>query len=314
MSTTGGGYLDQLKEQKNKKKILNVIFITPLGYKKIDANASTSNVDHETWVNFLKWFYDNNSNYFYYANGMDSSELAEPIKKITESNYTNNPNINQILSSKEKLEKLLKLHYFGQNVGDIQTILDNQNHSSYKNACEFVNECLHIFREFKKDYCEVGTTSNYKGSTVCKQLDEFLDRYEYSLYKPLKSHNKMSSLVDYPESAQVRCDISDSLYYTPFWSLYKTNSEEFSVLGNFVVSGFVMFAVYLILLILYKFTPIGLHFSPGGQRKARRIWRKVEMDQFRDSGSSLYSDDNESEYADNYESSSTFVYGNNRYY
>ncbi|GAW79052.1 variable surface protein [Plasmodium gonderi] len=236
-----------------------------------------------------------------------------------------------------ELEKLLKLHYFGENVGDIMMILDNQNHGNYKDACSFVNECLHLFRELKKNYCQEEKAVDYKSNNaVCSILGGFENTYEYKLYSPLKSHNKMSSLLQYPESAQVRCDISDSLYYTPFWSLYKTNSEEFSVLGNFVVSGFVMFAVYLILLILYKFlilhtiymsyylifsifsdqfTPIGMRFKPGGRRQARRIWRKIEMDQFRDSASSLYSDDSESIYSDNHDgSSSTFVYGNNRYY
>ncbi|GAW79050.1 variable surface protein [Plasmodium gonderi] len=269
---------------------------------------------HDAWINFLKWFYDKNDKYYQDSFGLKSSENGDSFKKAILDSYTTNKNIESFLSDKSKLEKLLKLYYFGENVGDIKNILDNQNHDSYKNACEFVNECLHIFRELKKDYCEGDITSNYKGGTVCSQLGEFLSRYEYSLYTPLKRHNKMSSLVNYPESAQVRCDLSYSLFFTPFLSLYKANSDEFTVFGNFVVSGFVMFAVYLILLILYKFTPIGLRFSPEGQRKARRIWRKVEMEHYRNPGNSLYSDDEQSMYSDNYGSANTFVYGNNRYY
>ncbi|GAW79053.1 variable surface protein [Plasmodium gonderi] len=303
-----------LKTKKNKKKNLNVIFITPLGV--VPRQTSEPHKTQEIWVNFLKWFYDKKESYnSFFGINWDSKEFLGNFKTALESSYDSNKNIESFLSDKRELEKLLKLHYFGENVGDIKTILDNQNHGSYRNACEFVNECLHLFRELKQNYCKSEIVHYKSNNAVCSILGGFEDTYEYKLYTPLKSHNKMSSLLQYPESAQVRCDISDSLYYTPFWSLYKTNSEEFSVLGNFVVSGFVMFAVYLILLILYKFTPIGLHFSPGGQRKARRIWRKVEMDQFRDSGSSLYSDDSESVYSDNYdESSSTFVYGNNRYY
>ncbi|GAW79054.1 variable surface protein [Plasmodium gonderi] len=268
---------------------------------------------HEVWTNFLKWFFDKKKSYYPYLNKFDTETFSESAKKLIYHSSMNNHNIGYFLRDNEILEKLLKLYYFGQNVGEIKTILQNSHNSNYKDTCKYVNECLHIFRELKRSYCPKGIPSDYSSNTVCNQLGEFANRYEYTLYEPLKRHNKMSSIDKHPDAAQVRCELTDSLFYTPFWSLYKTNSDEFTVFGNFVVSGFVMFAVYLILLILYKFTPIGMRFRPGGRRQARRIWRKIEMEQFRDSGSSLYSDDEQSVYSDNYESSSTFVYGNNRY-
>ncbi|GAW79049.1 variable surface protein [Plasmodium gonderi] len=304
--------IGQLKNQK--KKCLYANFTAFLDYYGTTQMSDPSNSKkHEVWLNFLKWFYDSNDLYYQNLYGLKSTEFKEPFKSVLEGNYYNNQNLDYFLSNKNELEKLLKLYYFGQNVGDIKSILQNLHDPNYKVTCQYVNECLHLFRELKRNYCPKGVPSDYSSNTVCNQLGEFANRYEYTLYEPLKRHNKMSSVDKYPDAAQVRCELTDSLFYTPFWSLYKANVDEFTVFGNFVVAGFVMFAVYLILLILYKFTPIGLRFNPEGQRKARRIWRKVEMEQARNNRGE-YSDDDESLYSDNEGSSNTFVYGNNRYY
>ncbi|SCO70564.1 VIR protein [Plasmodium vivax] len=267
---------------------------------------------HEIWMNFLRWYYDKNG-YYNYLHKSDLSSFKEPFKSVLAGTYRQNEKLNDILYDTSSLKDLLKLYYFGRNSGNIQKLLENQEGPLYKDACQFVNECLHIFRDLKKKYCTKGTPTDFSGNAVCNQLGEFMDKYEHRLYEPLKKHNKMSSLLKNPESARVRCDVSESLYYTPFFSIYKSNSDEFSTFGTLVTGGFAMFAVYLIVLILYKFTPLGLRFQPEGRRNTRRVWRNMDRD-YHGSFSTLssFSDDSESVSSDN--DSYVFTHPIPRYY
>lgn len=276
--------------------------------KSSDGNA----VRHEIWMNFLRWYYDKNGYNNYYGS-YNLDKFMEPFKSVLQGKFAQNENIGAFLYDKSKLKDLLKLYYFGRNSGNIQRILDDQAGPLYKDTCQFVNECLHIFRDLKKRYCPNGTPVNFTGNAVCNQLGEFMDKYEYRLYEPLKKHNKMSSLLKNPESARVRCDVSESLYYTPFFSIYKSNSDEFSTFGTLVTGGFAMFAVYLVVLILYKFTPLGLRFQSEGRRNTRRVWRNMDRD-YHGSFSTLssFSDDSESVSSDN--DSYVFTHPIPRYY
>ncbi|SBT58736.1 PIR Superfamily Protein [Plasmodium ovale wallikeri] len=243
---------------------------------------------HEFWMDFMTWFYDNRKS-DYYSNAY-KGELEHVVQAAYDGTFPNNEYLRKILAHKDKVENFMKLYYFSQNIRDIREILSNQESGTYVDTCKFVNECLRIFSQFKKDYCHDLKWKNPPGdNTICKELSIFFDKYENHLYGQLKNHNKMSSLAENPDRAQVRCDLDYSLFYTPFWSMYKTNTSELTVFGTFVFGLIFMAGAYIFLFLLYKFTPLGSIIHPKQRRQVRRMWRNIE----REHAEQLYDQDGE---------------------
>ncbi|SBT00207.1 PIR Superfamily Protein [Plasmodium ovale curtisi] len=242
---------------------------------------------HEFWMDFMTWFYDNKKSPYY---DQYKGNLEHVVQQVYEGKFPNNEYLSRILANEDKVERFMKLYYFSKNISHIGEILSNQENGYYVKTCEFVNECLRTFSEFKKSYCqEVDLKNPPEDNTICKELSEFFDKYEHHLYGQLKNHNKMSSLTENPNTAQVRCDLDYSLFYTPFWSMYKTNTSELTVFGTFVFGLIFMAGAYIFLFLLYKFTPLGAIIHPKQRRKVRRMWRNIE----REHAEQLYDQDGE---------------------
>ncbi|SBS93465.1 PIR Superfamily Protein [Plasmodium ovale curtisi] len=257
--------------------------------RKYEHYNKSDEKKHEFWMDFMTWFYDNKKSYYYADEYKDS--LEHVVQQAFDGKFPDNQNLRKILADKDKVENFMKLYYFSKNIRDIGSILSNQKNGYYFETCKFVNECLRTFSQFRKDYCEgVGLKEKPPGdNTICKELSVFFDRYENNLYGQLIRHNKMSSLAQNPDTAQVRCDLDYSLYYTPFWSMYKTNTSELTVFGTFVFGLIFMAGAYIFLFLLYKFTPLGAIIHPKQRRKVRRMWRNIE----REHAEQLYDQDGE---------------------
>ncbi|SBT58213.1 PIR Superfamily Protein [Plasmodium ovale wallikeri] len=256
-------------------------------FKRTYDHKRSDNNKHEYWMDFMTWFYDNKKSYY---DADQYKGLDHVVQAAYDGTLPNNKYLWHILSDKDKVEKFMKLYYFSQNISHISAILSNQENGYYVKTCEFVNECLRTFSQFRKDYCKDVSLYNPPGdNTICKELSVFFDRYEHNLYGKLKNHNKMSSLAENPNTAQVRCDLDYSLFYTPFWSMYKTNTSELTVFGTFVFGLFFMAGAYIFLFLLYKFTPLGSIIHPKQRRQVRRMWRNIE----REHAEQLYDQDGE---------------------
>ncbi|GAB64544.1 VIR-like CYIR protein, partial [Plasmodium cynomolgi strain B] len=135
------------------------------------------------------------------------------FKKVAKKKMMKNINmIKELYEDNDLLKGIVKLFYFSENVAGIREKLSSHDHADYKKTCEFVNDCIDVYRDFLNYTCPPEYYDRLTNSTVCNELHVFFDNYDKILYRPLKSHNRFGSLRDYPDTARVRCDLDESLY------------------------------------------------------------------------------------------------------
>ncbi|EUD64579.1 hypothetical protein C922_05050 [Plasmodium inui San Antonio 1] len=268
------------------------------------------NCENGIWKEALDWYYQKEGSYGFLSNCFLKGSREKKNERICQALSPINNTLNDLLRDKNELTKLSKLYCFRESSGDILEQLKHHGNPQYKHACEFVNECLDIFRELKEKHCRGKTfkvktgldrnSSDSSSNTVCYQLEEFLDKYETVLYKDLEGrgykHNKMSSLEQHPDAARVRCNLGEDLYYTPFFNIFKYNSRRLTPFGSIVFLIFSMLLMILMMHILVKFTPIGDRIHPR-RAHVRRKWRDIQAEIYYPNSMGYYGDG--STYSDN---------------
>ncbi|EUD63908.1 hypothetical protein C922_05712 [Plasmodium inui San Antonio 1] len=234
-------------------------------------SSACENCENGIWKDSLDWYYQKEDSYGFLSNCFLKGPHEKKNQKVCQALSPINNNLNVLLRDKNELTKLSKLYCFRESSGDILTQLKYHGNPQYKPACEFVNECLDIFRELKEKHCPGKTFKLKRGTnadstnenlanssynTVCYQLEEFFDKYETVLYKHLErngtKHNKIGSLEEHPDAARVRCNLGEDLYYTPFFNIFKYNSRRLTPFGGFVFGICLILGMLLIMQILYK--------------------------------------------------------------
>ncbi|EUD64304.1 hypothetical protein C922_05319 [Plasmodium inui San Antonio 1] len=299
MTTILGELKNQYDPEKKWLKCSDTL--TPSSCKEA-IEGKCEECTYQNWMDFLLCHYHKKHSHGY--SGNDATDCEASCKQVYEKCCAKDTSLWGFLHNKTELKNLLKLYYFGQTCGDIQPILLDHQKPEYKKACQFVNECLHIFRELKEKYCpnktfkvvtgKNGTPGNFSSSPVCYQLEQFFDKYQTTLYQSLEgkqkgNHNKMSSLEEHPDAARVRCDVSEDLYYTPFFKIFKYNSRRLTTFGSIVFVIFFILFMILMMHILFKFTPIGDAINPR-RAHVRRKWRDIQGENYYPNSMGYYGD------------------------
>ncbi|CAA9986272.1 KIR-like protein [Plasmodium knowlesi strain H] len=161
------------------------------------------------------------------------------------------------------------LFYFTQNVVDIRELMNARSNTHFASSCKFVNHCLEIYRRIKHLKCSVNSPPNSRGSTLCVELNNFLQRYKELLYPKLKEWH----IVDAPEKTDdptifpLKC--ANEVPESGFFSRYIENENHLSLGGKVGVISFSAIFVSLSLFMLYKFTPLGNIFGRDRRRRGR---------------------------------------------
>ncbi|GAW79047.1 variable surface protein [Plasmodium gonderi] len=225
------------------------------------------------------------------------------FKKIAKNKmYKNIYMIKNLYEDNDKLKGIMKLFYFDENVGDIKNVLENYHNKDYKKTCEFVNECIDVYRDFLNYTCPTEYYDKFSDSTVCNELYVFFDNYDKILYHPLKKYDRITSLREYPDTARVRCDYDEPMYsYYPIFAFFKHISRGVTPFGFSSITFFSLLAIFLCLFILYKvrmlFTPVGLHFSPQ-KKKIKNAWKNIQREHERATRSNNDQESDKSEVTD----------------
>ncbi|SBS94202.1 PIR Superfamily Protein, partial [Plasmodium malariae] len=221
------------------------------------------------WNNFKEWFPQNKS-------GIDFSSVAMR-DLITKFGEFIKANISKKFDefkvsymSNVELSDLTKLYYFTKNVGNIDKKILDVDSSDRNKYCNFINECLQIYRIYKYTTCEGNSPRQFDGNPICMEADNFFESYKNILYDDLKSLGMVTS-----EQASiddlVKCSRND---YTYLYN-YVFGIRKLSGFDNTRIVLLTMFGIFLIMFILYKFTPLGSLVQPR-KRKTRKLWRNIQ--------------------------------------
>ncbi|SBT58208.1 PIR Superfamily Protein [Plasmodium ovale wallikeri] len=228
---------------------------------------------------FKKWFSEKKPPFHYTSEFMFS--FNNHFKKVIQNSVMDDFNeFKDYGWNNLELTDLFKLYYFSKNITGIKQIMETGfSHGSYKKCCKFVNECIDIFRKYKNAKCAGGLANKRVGNTVCFELESFFNTFENILYPHLKSKNaKVVSLKDINENDRFFCSIEETKPgYNPYGIFFKFTKLEFTPLEKSAIGGFSVFAAFLVLFILYKFTSFGSAVNPR-MRRTRRMWRNVERE------------------------------------
>ncbi|KMZ82875.1 variable surface protein Vir8 [Plasmodium vivax India VII] len=231
--------------------------------------------DNETFMDkIVRWFHANKNNLKSIPDFMDS------FNKTFEQNIRNSimEGFNKFVNAgwnQTELEDIMKLYYFRLNAQIINRILMGDITTyEYGQMCTFVNDCIDIYRKYKKTRCADTLHNAHSGSSICYELEPFLESYEKYVYKPTVPRRKgVISLKDDIENARVHCTVFESKYgYNPFGIFFKNKTSTLNSNGKIMVGGLSITAGMLLLFFLYKFTPLGNYFFPNS-KKAKKRWR-----------------------------------------
>ncbi|SCO65072.1 VIR protein [Plasmodium vivax] len=167
---------------------------------------------------------------------------------------------------------IAKLFYFTQNVGIIQSLMNSPDNPQHVPCCEFVNQCLEIYRQIKDAKCSGNAQGTFNPSTLCVEMNSFIETYKEKLYPQLKYNNLVGSDSKDPIYGPVKC------YYKNgsggfFSSLFRYPSDM-SYSGKVALISFSAFAGSMLLFMLYKYSPLGFLFGKDKKRK-RRSWQRM---------------------------------------
>ncbi|KNA02130.1 variable surface protein Vir8g [Plasmodium vivax North Korean] len=231
--------------------------------------------DNETFMDkIVHWFHANKNNLKSIPDFMDSfnKTFEQNIRKSIMEGFNKFVNAGW---NQTELEDIMKLYYFRLNAQIINRILMGDiTTERYAQMCKFTNECVDIYRKYIKSRC-AGTHYNANsGSSICFELQPFLDAYEQHVYIPTVPRRKgVISLKDDIENARVHCTVFESKYgYNPFGIFFKNKTSTLNSNGKIMVGGLSITAGMLLLFFLYKFTPLGNYFFPNS-KKAKKRWR-----------------------------------------
>ncbi|KJP86052.1 hypothetical protein AK88_04309 [Plasmodium fragile] len=174
-----------------------------------------------------------------------------------------------------ELANIAMLFYFTQNIGNIKKLMKSQHDPLFPSCCEFVNNCLYIYRTFKDLKCSSNSNTKFSRSTLCVELNSFMEEYKNKLYPDLKhlkiiktSEEKLKDAsVQDPIDIELKCPYKTSkIEFLSNWVGYNSDLSYGVKLGLMSFSALLMFVGFLM---LYKFTPLG--YLLGRDNNRRRL-------------------------------------------
>ncbi|KMZ95658.1 hypothetical protein PVMG_05671 [Plasmodium vivax Mauritania I] len=165
---------------------------------------------------------------------------------------------------------IAQLFYFTQNVGIIKSLMNSPDSAQHVPCCEFVNQCLEIYRRIKDAKCSGNTQGSFNPSTLCVEMNSFIETYKDNLYQDLKYRKLVdsNSAIDGP----VKCHYKNGS--GGFFSSLFRYPSDMSYSGKVALISFSAFAGSMLLFMLYKYSPLGFLFGKDKKRK-RRSWQRM---------------------------------------
>ncbi|SBS95715.1 PIR Superfamily Protein [Plasmodium ovale curtisi] len=259
------------------KLLRNLWLITDDPYEHISENARCTYLN--TWLYYQeknKFPGDIINKIFRIVKDIAYDSLEEPYICEYDPSYKNHI----------EPEQMMKLNNLIDNMDIIEEILLDNSDENHCLCQKYVHECGGIYRNMNKKYCDNEEDKTIKYNVLCEELQTFQKKYvELSSEYP-HIRNKLPSL-DFSNNTY----ITGCLYTEKKRISYLDDNSAFNqVFRNLplIVGG--MMGTSVILLILYKFTPIGsLIRSRMGKNKAMDDTLYEEMNEF---GSSSYQYEN----------------------
>ncbi|ANQ06038.1 KIR-like protein [Plasmodium coatneyi] len=225
--------------------------------------------DDEIWKSLKEWFEKPNKNTEFTPELIKKyiNEIGDELNKVLQNDFRKFKSTHE---NNIEFGHIAMLFYFIQNVAEIKPLMENPSNSQFPSACAFVNHCLEIYRQIKELKCSGNSSTNYSGSTICVEINSFLEKYKTFLYPNLKKWE----IVDIPKGADGPIDAPLKCPYETskrsFLSNYPGYDTDLSFGGKVGVISASALLVSVSLFMLYKFTPLGYMF--GRERRGRRTW------------------------------------------
>ncbi|GAB64543.1 KIR-like CYIR protein [Plasmodium cynomolgi strain B] len=230
-------------------------------------------VNDDIWDTIKKLFDENKVNIDLTSNHMIRyiNGLAEGLQKGLLDDFKKFKNS---YGNYYELDHIAKLFYFSQNLGDIKKIMNSPDNANFASCCEFVNQCLDIYRRIKDLKCSGNSHSKFNPSTLCVEMNSFMEAYKTGLYPDLKYRKLVETNSDAAIYGPINCD-----YYKPakkgFLSRYiGYDMEDLSLGSKLTLVSFTVLLGSLGMFMLYKYTPLGKLYG-GDKKRRRRTWRRM---------------------------------------
>ncbi|SBT00330.1 PIR Superfamily Protein [Plasmodium malariae] len=239
------------------------------------------------WNNFRYVISPTTDSDIYSSTLIDS--FIDTYGKIVEDYYVRSFNkYKNLHGTEEEVIDTMMLYYFVENIENINKIIRNANDKNNNICCWFINHCLAIVRKYQKGKCSSAIFDKSTGSTVCREVNNFLAQYKEKVLPVLNSEHNITARNPYSITDAILCSSEDP-FRNNFYSFFRSSSE-LTKTGKGVITVFSIFGVFLILFFLYKFTPLSSYINPRF-RRTRRIWRNIE----RNAENKFINDDSQSE-------------------
>ncbi|SBS95160.1 PIR Superfamily Protein [Plasmodium ovale curtisi] len=241
---------------------------------KLINNVGLNNSNYDIWADFVGRIYTKEHEFSYDSPVVES--LIYNLGKLVEDNLLKNFNAYKYIhGNNTEVLDTMKLYYFSKNLGNIDIIMRNPDDIYHVDCCKFINHSLDIFKKYKDTKCGLKLNDKNNGSTICIEIEAFLSNYKDKLLPTLKSMGNVDPKGDTPITTHINCPMEVPTYTNGFFSYLKNGSTQLTPLGVGTLSFLIALGVFLVILTIYKFTPLGPSINPQMRRK-KRVWGNIE--------------------------------------
>ncbi|SBT87059.1 PIR protein [Plasmodium malariae] len=171
--------------------------------------------------------------------------------KIVEDYYVRSFNkYKNLHGNEEEVIDTMILYYFVENIENIKRMISEARDKNNNICCWFINHCLEIVRKYQNGKCSSAIFDKSTGSTVCREVNNFLAQYKEKVLPVLKSKPNIIAENTYSMLSPIPCSSEDP-FRNNFYSFFRSSSE-LSKTGKGVITVFSIFGVFMILFFLYK--------------------------------------------------------------